>query len=110
MALVKELTGANFNDFITYSGTFTFIDFYTQTCNPCKILEPIIVELAEEYNGKIKFARLDRATGSHIFNQYLVMGVPQFIIFSSEGNRISQFAGNLSKNQLKEKIEEAFAL
>ena len=103
---VAELTGKDFEAFTQNSGIFTFIDFYTQWCKPCKFIAPIIDELAQMYVGKMKFGRLDLDKAMSLARKYNIMGVPNFIIFSPKGERVAQYAGSLLKKKFIEVIEK----
>ncbi|MFX1253458.1 MAG: thioredoxin family protein [Promethearchaeota archaeon] len=103
---VTELeTEEEFDDFIKNPELYTFIDFYTTWCGPCKRVVPIIGELAKEYNAKMLFGRLDLDKIRAVQARYRIANVPTFIIFL-KGQKISSFIGAQPKNKFIEEIEK----
>ncbi|MFX1532735.1 MAG: thioredoxin [Promethearchaeota archaeon] len=103
---VTELeTEEKFNDFIKNTELFTFVDFYTTWCGPCKRVVPILGELAQEYKDKMQFGRLDLDKVRVVQAKYQIRAVPTFIIFL-KGEKISSFIGALPKNKFIAEIEK----
>jgi len=63
------------------SNTLVFVDFYADWCGPCKIIAPSIERLAEEYNGTVKFVKLNIDANPHIARKYSVKSIPTLMIF-----------------------------
>lgn len=104
MALLN-ITDKNFKEEVLKSPLPVLVDFWATWCGPCKILAPIIEELAKEYTGKIKIVKLNVEEGQSIPTQYGIMSIPT-IIFFKDGKILNQLVGALTKQQLKQKIEE----
>jgi len=81
------------------------VDFWAAWCGPCKMIAPLIDELAKEYSGKMKIGKLDVDTNPKVATEYGVMSIPT-IIFFKNGKVMNQLAGALNKPELKRKIEE----
>lgn len=81
------------------------VDFWAQWCGPCKMIAPIVDELAKEYSGKIKICKVDVDSSSKTATHYGVMSIPT-IIFFNKGKVVEQMVGALNKAELKRKIEE----
>lgn len=104
MALLN-ITDKNFKEEVLKSPLPVLVDFWATWCGPCKMLAPIIEELAKEYTGKIKIVKLNVEEGQSIPTQYGIMSIPT-IIFFKDGKILNQLVGALTKQQLKQKIEE----
>lgn len=81
------------------------VDFWAEWCGPCKRVAPIVEELAEEYRGKCKIAKLNIDDGQRTASDFGVMSIPTLIFFR-DGKAVNQVVGALSKSELKSKIEE----
>lgn len=104
MSLV-HLTEKNFQEEVIKSSLPVLVDFWAEWCMPCKKIAPIVDEVAKEYSGKIKVAKVNIDEGQGIASKYGIMSIPTLIIFK-DGKAIDQVVGFLSKQQLKSKIEE----
>ena len=81
------------------------VDFYADWCGPCKMVAPIVEELANDYKGRLKVVKLNVDEAASIASQYAVMSIPTLMIFKS-GSVAWQMVGAASKKQIKEKIEQ----
>jgi len=81
------------------------IDFWASWCGPCKMIAPLIDELAKEYAGKMKIGKIDVDANPKVATEYGVMSIPT-IIFFKKGKIMGQLVGAASKSDLKRKIEE----
>ena len=81
------------------------VDFYAQWCGPCKMVAPIVEELSKEYEGKIKFVKVDVDDAPGVATKYGIMSIPTLMFFK-KGKVMSQIVGAVSKSYLKKKIEE----
>jgi thioredoxin 1 len=79
------------------------VDFTAVWCGPCKMLEPIIEQLAHEWNGKVKIVKLDVDENADLAMQYQVMGVPTLILFSN-GQPLERMTGYQPKQRIVSKI------
>ncbi|MCB5230558.1 MAG: thioredoxin [Candidatus Cloacimonas sp.] len=101
---VIELNSENFDKEIG-SGV-TAVDFWAPWCGPCKILGPVLNEIAVELEGKAKIAKLNVDDSQEIALRYRVMSIPTVIVFK-DGKPISSTIGVVPKKALKDKIEAA---
>ena len=81
------------------------IDFYADWCGPCKMMAPIIEELAEEYKDTVKIGKLNVDDAPSIAQQYRVMSIPT-VIFLKDGKVLETIVGLKDKAVLKEKVEQ----
>lgn len=96
-----ELTAGEFNGFIQEG--IVLIDFFADWCMPCMMMLPIIEDVAKEFHGKIKIAKLNAGEYPEIADKYGVSSIPNFTIFKN-GQVIEQFAGAISQDELEEKL------
>lgn len=96
------LTSKNFNKEVLESKGATLVDFWAPWCGPCRMLGPVIEELAEEWSGKsVKVGKVNVDENSSLAQQYNVMSIPTLIFFKN-GKAVNQMVGA----QAKEKIEQ----
>ena len=104
MALL-HFTDSNFKKEVLESDLPVLVDFWASWCSPCKMIAPIIEELAREYAQKIKIGKIDIDENPKIPTHYGVMSIPTLMFFK-KGRVSEQVVGALSKTELKKKIEE----
>lgn len=101
MAIV--LNEQNFEKEVLKADLPVLVDFYADWCGPCKMLSPIIEELAEELKDKVKMAKLDIDQNKEITVKYGVMSVPTMILFK-DGKEEKRIVGLRSKEELKKEL------
>lgn len=102
---IHHFTDGNFKKEVLESGIPVMADFWAEWCGPCKMLSPIIDELAKEYVGKIKIGKVDVDSNPEVASRYGVMSIPTLIFFKG-GKVMAQATGVQNKTALKQKIEE----
>lgn len=100
-----HFTDANFKKDVLESELPVLVDFTAAWCGPCRMMAPVIDELAKEFSGKAKIGKLDVDANPATATKYQVMSIPTVIIFN-KGKVADQFAGAMNKSALKSKIEE----
>ena len=108
MAHPINVTDATFDDEVVNSDVPVLVDFWAEWCAPCKIIAPIVEELAGEYDGKIKFAKLDVDTNPKVATTYGIRGIPTLLIFSG-GSPVDQVVGAVPKGTLKSRLDKVAA-
>ena len=103
----QHFTDLNFKKEVLGSDLPVLVDFWAAWCGPCKMIAPLIDELAKEYAGKMKIGKVDVDTNPKIATEYGVMSIPTIIFFKG-GKVMNQLVGAVSKLDLKRKIEENF--
>ena len=99
-------TDQNFQKDVLESTTPVLVDLYADWCGPCKILSPLIEELAKEYKGKgVKIGKLNVDEGPETASKFHVMSIPTLLFFKN-GEVVEQMVGMQTKDVLKKKIEE----
>ena len=100
-------TDANWGDEVGKSSQLTIVDVWAPWCGPCRIIGPVIEELADEYTGKVKIGKLN-ADENTMAHQLGVSGIPT-ILFMKEGKEVDRVVGAVPKQMLVEKIESHIA-
>ena len=103
-----KFTDANFEEEVLQSDKPVLVDFYADWCGPCKMMAPLVKELAERYDGKIKVGKLNVDENPDTSVQYRVMSIPTFIAFKG-GEKVSVITGAVSKNELDAMIQGVLA-
>lgn len=101
---VITLTDDNFDEEVISSEKPVLVDYWATWCGPCKMVGPIVEEIAAEFSGKLKVGKLDVDSNKSSAAQQNVMSIPTLLIFK-EGKVVAQQVGALSKNQLTDFIE-----
>lgn len=97
-------TDANFESDVLKSDVPVLVDFWAEWCPPCKIMGPIVDELAHEIDSsKMKIGKLDVDANQTTSMQYGVMSIPTFIVFKN-GQVADKFVGSMSKDAFKQKL------
>jgi thioredoxin 1 len=94
-----EATTSNFNSEVLGSDTPVLVDFWAEWCGPCKMIAPIVEELANEYDGKLKVAKLDADENQDVLMSYGVMGIPTLILFKG-GEVVGRVTGYKPKAKI----------
>lgn len=102
-----KFTDANFQEEALESNIPVIVDFYADWCGPCKMMAPIIDQLATEYEGKVKIGKVNTDENRAIASKYNIMSIPT-IIFIKDGEVVETTVGALPKQVLEEKIATLF--
>ncbi|MFC2061410.1 thioredoxin [Elusimicrobiota bacterium] len=98
-----EVNDSNFNDEVINSDIPVLVDFWAEWCMPCKMLAPVIDEIAQEYEGRLKVCKLNVDKGVKTAGQYNVMSIPTLILLKN-GEVVNEMVGALPKEDIIEKI------
>ncbi|MCX7983354.1 MAG: thioredoxin [Bacteroidetes bacterium] len=99
------LTQENFTNEVLKSEIPVLVDFWAEWCGPCRMIAPIVEEIASEYSGRIKVGKVDVDTNQSIAMQYGIRSIPTLLIFKN-GQVVDQVIGAVPKKVLIDKIEK----
>jgi thioredoxin 1 len=96
---VQHTTDSTFDTDVLKSGEPVLVDYWAEWCGPCKMIAPILDEVAKDYGGKLKIAKLNVDENQAIAAKYGVRGIPTLMLFKN-GAAVATKVGALSKSQL----------
>jgi thioredoxin 1 len=106
--VVPELTDATFNEAVVNAEVPVLVDFYADWCGPCKVLLPIIGELAQEYDGKALVVKVNTQHNPALSQHFKIKSIPTLMVFN-KGNFQERFQGLIPKPNLAEILDEYIA-
>jgi len=104
MGKVSEVTDASFRQEVLEADIPVLIDFWAPWCGPCKVIAPVVEELAGEYAGRVKVVKMNVDDNPQTPSQYGVRGIPNLVLFRG-GERVDQIVGAVPKAQLAKAID-----
>lgn len=102
-----EITEANFQKEVLESSEPVLIDFWADWCTPCKMLSPLVDQIAEEYQGKVRVGKLDADANPDVLMRYNVMGLPTLMLFKG-GEAVERITGYQPKDKITSKLVPHF--
>ena len=108
MAEIENTTDTEFASAVDEEGKLVLVDLWADWCGPCKMMEPVLEEIAEEFSDKIKVLKLNIDQNQETPVKFGVMNIPTLLLFK-EGKLVEQIIGAFPKKQLLKKIEPHMA-
>jgi len=105
MGLSVVVNDANFKQEVLYSKVPGLVDFWAEWCGPCRQVGPVLDELAQEFNGKVKVTKLNIDESQQTVGQFRIRSIPTLLFFK-DGNVVKQLIGAYPKARLKTELEE----
>lgn len=103
-----KITDDNFEEEVKNSNIPVLVDFYADWCGPCKMMAPLVAQLADTYEGKCKVGKCNTDENSALTREFKIMSIPTFIFFK-DGKPVETSIGAVSKNELESKIKQVLA-
>jgi len=102
---IIDVTDSTFETLVLKSDTPALVDFWASWCAPCRAIAPIVDEMATQFNGRVRVAKMNVDDNPATPGKYGVRGIPTLILFK-DGKVVDQLVGAVPKNQIKELIEK----
>ena len=96
---VKEYSANDFKTEVVESDTPVLVDFWAEWCGPCKVIAPVVEELAKDYEGKVKFGKVNVDDHNMVASEYGVRSIPTLLIFKN-GAVVNQIVGAVPKEKI----------
>ncbi len=106
MSTPIDIDDNNFEEVVLKAEVPVLVDFWAQWCGPCRMVAPVVEELAEEYEGKVAFGKVDVDQNHKIASQYGIMSIPTLILFK-DGKPLTNMVGFRPKDELKQSLDAA---
>ncbi len=104
MAEIINLNNENFKEQVMEETLPVLVDFTASWCGPCQMMTPVLENLATEYEGRLKIAKVNVDDNAELSAQYGIMGVPTLILFK-EGKQVETLVGFQPKNKLASRLD-----
>ncbi len=104
MAEPVHVSDATFDSEVIKAEVPVLVDFWADWCGPCKMLAPVVADLAKEYGARVKVAKLDVDANPNVAGKFGVMSIPTLILFK-QGEAVQRLVGYQPKSALKAKLD-----
>ena len=104
MAKPREVTDTNFEQEVLQAGKPVLVDFWAPWCGPCRMVAPVVEELAEEYDGKVDFFKLNTDDNPNTTVKYGIRSIPTLLVFKN-GEPVGQIVGFRPKSDLQKRLD-----
>ena len=101
--MALQITDANFEELLG-TGKPMVLDFWAEWCGPCRMVSPIIDELAQEYEGRVTIGKINVDENDDVVGRFGIRNIPT-VIFFKNGEMVDRIVGATSKDKFKEKVE-----
>ncbi len=103
--MVTELTLNNYEEEVVNSDVPVIIDFFADWCGPCQMMSPVFESVSKDYEGKLKFLKLDTQSEQGLAMKFGIQGIPAFVMVH-DGEEVGRIVGYMPEDMFKAKIDE----
>ncbi len=105
---VTSISDTDFQTFVLESETPVVVDFWAPWCGPCRMVSPIVEELSAEYDGKVRFAKMNTDDNENTAVQFGIFSIPTLVVFQG-GREVNRLVGFSPKEQLKRQVDRSLS-
>ena len=105
MSSASPVTDASFKDDVLESDVPVLVDFWAPWCGPCRMVAPVVEEIAEQYDGQVKVVKLNTDENPQVASKYGIRSIPTLMIFKG-GQRVDMVVGAVPKTTLANTLEK----
>ncbi len=109
MGKLQDVTDASFDEEVLVPGLPILVDFWAPWCGPCRMVAPVVDELAEEYEGRVKFVKVNTDDNIRTAAAYGIRSIPTLLVFR-DGRPVDQIVGFRPKADLQRSLDKALAV
>ncbi len=106
--MALEITDSNFSDTVATNKGVALVDFWAEWCGPCRLIGPVVEDLAKEYEGKAIIGKVNVDDNRDTAAQFGIMSIPTLLFFK-DGQVVDKHVGVASKSELKKKLDALIA-
>jgi thioredoxin 1 len=105
MSAAAEVTDKSFEQEVLKSDVLVLVDFWAPWCGPCRMVAPVVEEIADQYEGQIKVVKLNTDDNPQVASQYGIRSIPTLMIFK-DGQKVDMVVGAVPKTTLANTLEK----
>ncbi|MBI3810710.1 MAG: thioredoxin [Nitrospirae bacterium] len=104
-----KVDSQNWDQEVLKGKDLVMVDFWAVWCGPCRVIAPVVDELAQEYGGRLRVLKLNTDENPDVASRYQIMGIPTLLFFK-DGKPVDKIVGAAAKKQFKDKIDSLLAV
>ncbi|MBE9190877.1 thioredoxin [Gloeocapsopsis crepidinum LEGE 06123] len=105
MSVAAQVTDSTFKEEVLESEVPVLVDFWAPWCGPCRMVAPVVDEIAQQYDGQVKVVKLNTDENPNVASQYGIRSIPTLMIFKG-GQRVDMVVGAVPKSTLSNTLEK----